>query len=125
MPDIKLVLNPSDPNYGDLDIENNDLILSSGAEEVLQNVLQAIRFFYGEYFLNNGLGVPYFQKIMVKNPQQSDIDTILSDTIQNVPGVTVLQSYSFTPSYANRVLTVAFRAMTTNGPISYSGTIGG
>lgn len=115
-------------NHNDLLVVDNDLILTSDAQEggtnnILQDVLQNIRFFLGEWYLDNTLGVPWFQQILVKNPDQANIDTILLNTILNVPGVIGVSQYSFEPNLAKRILTVDFICQTTSGPVQYSGTL--
>lgn len=134
MADLSLDLNPLHknlPTYRDLLVTNNDLTLTADANPtnalatnpVLQNILQRMRFFLAEWFLDNTQGLPYFQQILIKNPDQSKIDAIFSNVILGTPGVTQLTAYSFTPSSAIRVLTVSFSVITTTGIVSYSGNI--
>jgi hypothetical protein len=136
MVDIALDLNPTDialPTYKDLLVVNNDLSLTSDAypegtaplatNPVLQDILQRIRFFLGEWFLDNTQGIPYFQQILVKNPDQSKIDAIFQNVILGTPGVTQLSSYSFNVNTGARILTVTFSCLTTTGVVSYSGTV--
>jgi hypothetical protein len=134
MADLALDLNPlhvGQSGYKDLLLNGNDLCLTSDAyalppviatNPVLQNVLQRIRFFLGEWYLDNTQGIPYFQQILVKNPDQTKIDAIFSNIILGTPGVTQLSSYSFTVNRTTRVLTISFNAITTSGIVSYSGT---
>lgn len=131
MVDISLDLDPAhknQPGYRDLLIINNDLVLTSdanpvGTNPILQDILQRMRFFLGEWFLDNTQGLPYFQQILIKNPDQSKIDAIFSNLILGTPGVLQLSSYSFDSNKAKRVLTVSFNCVTTSGTVSYSGTI--
>ena len=44
---------------GDIDIENNDLVLVSGQEELRQNIENRLSVNIGEWFLNLGLGLNY------------------------------------------------------------------
>jgi hypothetical protein len=130
MADVALDLNKASSNYNDFLLIDNDLALTSDAQAnspinpVQQDILQRLRFFYGEWFLDNTQGVPWFQQILVKNPDTSKVDLILLNTILTTPGVTAVTSYSFTPNYAARVLNVTFSATTTSGPINYNGTVG-
>lgn len=131
MADISLDLDPTHSgfaSYKDLLVVDNDLCLTSdanaaGANPVLQDILQTLRFFLGEWFLNNTEGVPYFQQILVKNPDQSKIDAIFSNLILGRPGVEQLSSYNFTVNNAQRILDVSFRCVTTRGVVNYSGSI--
>jgi hypothetical protein len=134
MADLAIDLNPLDisqPYYKDIFVSNGDLTLTSdvtpnnlaSTNPVLQDILQRLSFFLGEWFLDNTQGVPYFQQILVKNPDQSKIDAIFQNIILGTPGVVQLSSYTFTPKTAIRVLTVAFSCITTSGIVNYSGTI--
>jgi hypothetical protein len=128
MVDISLDLNPASPNYKDLLIIDNDLVLTSdadpnGTNPILQDIVQNLSFFLGEWFLDNTKGIPYFQQILVKNPDQSKIDAFFVNTILGTPGVLQLLSYSFSANYAARLLNVTFSAMTTMGKVNYSGNV--
>jgi hypothetical protein len=128
MVDLALDLNPASSHYKDFLLINNDLALTSDAQpgstnNILQSIIQRLSFFLGEWFLNNTEGVPWFQQILVKGPNQSAIDGILKNVILGTLGVTGLSSYSFTPNLTGRTLAVTFSVTTTSGPVDYSGTI--
>lgn len=128
MADISLDLRPQSSTYKDLLVVNNDLILTSdanpaGTNNVQQDILQRLSFFLGEWFLDNTIGLPWFQQILVKNPDISKIDALFVNTILGTPGVVNLASYSFTPNFAQRTLKIAFSAVTTSGTVNYSGSI--
>ena len=131
MSDISLDLsNQASTTYKDLLIVESDLVLTadadpSGTNPILQNLLQRLSFIQGEWFMDNTLGIPYFQQILVKRPDQSKIETIIQRTILTTPGVTQLLSFSASANTVNRILTVSFSCLTTSGPVSYSGAIGG
>ena len=132
MADLSLNLNPSIVGtlpYRDLLIVNNDLCLTSdsnplGTNNVLQDILQNLNFFLGEWFMNNTYGVPWFQQILVKNPDQAKVEGLLMNTILGTPGVQQLLSYSFKVIRATRLLQCSFSVMTTSGVVNYSGTVG-
>jgi hypothetical protein len=128
MVDISLDLNPASQTYNDFLIINGDLALTSdaqqgGANPVLQDILQALRTFLNEWYLDNTIGVPWFQQILVKNPDQETIDGLIRATILDRPGVLQLTSYNSTLNLAARTLTVNFTAQTTSGVVDYSGTL--
>jgi hypothetical protein len=112
----------------DLQVENNDLVLTSDADSngtnpILQDILQKMKLFMGEWFLDNSQGVPYFQQILVKNPDQSKVEAIFIELILSTPGVDTLIEYSFTPDFAKRSFAITFSAQTTKGVVDYSGTL--
>lgn len=125
MSDLKLALAKNDPNLNDLLIENNDLVLVDAKEAIVQHILQRLRTFLGEWFLDTTIGVPYFQQILIKNPDKAKIQALLLDVIRNTPGVDTLSNYAFGIDTASRVFNVSFRATTTSGIIDYAGLING
>lgn len=128
MADISLDLNKASASYRDLLLKSGDLILTSdidpgGSNPILQDILQRMSFFLGEWFMDNSQGLPWFQQILVKNPSQSKVDAIFSNCIMGTPGVQQLLDYQFSIQSATRVLTVSFVAKTTSGKVNWSGTI--
>lgn len=123
MTDIKLDLDGGSANLNDVVLEGGDLVLVSGTQAILQNALQRLRTFFGEWFLDNTLGVPYFQEILVKNPDQGQVDALLLNTILGTQGIETVSNYSFEPDFIDRQLTVTFRAITTEGTVDYTGTV--
>lgn len=109
--------------FSDLVITDGDLVLVSGKQAILQNILQRLRVFLGEWFLDNTIGLPYFQQILVKNPDLGKTDAIFQNVILGTPGVEQLSTYSFQADTATRVLRLAFSVETTSGTVDYSGTV--
>lgn len=121
--DIELDLNPTSLTINDLQVVDGDLVLIDGTSEILQHILQRLRMYLGEWFLDNTKGVPYFQQILVKNPDRGAVDAILQDTINQTPGVTQLSTFSSSIVSGTRQLFVNFRAITTQGTVNYSGLV--
>jgi len=53
---------------GDLDISGNHLTLTDGIEAIRQHLKVKFQIFLGEWFLDESVGVPYFQQIFVLHP---------------------------------------------------------
>lgn len=123
MSDLAIVTDASDPNFGDLDISNGEIYLVTGKQAILQNIIQRLRTFYGEWFLDNEVGLPYYQEVLVKNPDQSKIDALFINKILGTPGVTQLSTYSFSPNTTTRILSISFKCDTTDGIVNYSGSL--
>lgn len=126
--DISIDLNVASPNYRDLLVLSQDLVITSdvnpsGTNPILQDILQRIRMFLGEWFLDNTQGIPYWTQILVKNPSQSKINAIFQNVILGTPGVQILTTYSISINAATRVLTVSFTCQTTSGKVNWSGLI--
>lgn len=128
MADLSLDLTKGSQNFGDLLVIADDLVLTSdidanGTNNILQDILTRLKFFLGEWILDNTLGLPWFQQILVKAPKLADIDAIFQNSILGTPGVTQLTTYSSKPDPAKRTLSVSFTCITTSGTVSYSGPI--
>lgn len=123
MADIALDLDPNSPTYRDVKMSGGDLQIVDGKEAILQNILQRLRIYLGEWFMDNTKGIDYFNQILVKNPQQSKIDAIIINQILSVPGVTLLTNYSFSTNFVTRVLLINFKCQTTSGIVQYSGQL--
>ncbi len=91
-----------------LKILNGDLVLTSLADAVKQHLLQRLRTFRGEWFLDFSIGIPYFQNILVKNPNPDVVDGLLKDEILSTPGVDELLFFELEYDRAVRKLTVSF-----------------
>lgn len=102
----------------DIALQNNDFILIDNAERISQQIKISLQFWLGEWFLNTTLGVPYLERICVKNPNLQHIRQIFRNTIQNVNGVTAVNALDLTVDASKRVLTVTYTATTTDGVIT-------
>jgi len=84
----------------------------SEVEQVAQNITIRLKLIYGEWFLNTQLGVPWFDKVFVKNPDLSAIDIIIKSVIAETPEVTGIIQYSSSINRALRKLVISFQATT-------------
>lgn len=123
MSDILIDLDPLSPTYLDWIVNNGDLQLTNNSQGILQDILQTLKIYLGEWFMNNTIGIDYFGQVLVKNPKQGDIDTIFINQILSVPGVTQLNAFSFKPNFFTRQLFISFRCGTTAGIVDYTGTL--
>lgn len=128
MADLSLDLTKQSSTQNDLLVIDGDLVLTSdanplGTNNVLQDILTRLRFMLGEWFMDTSQGLPWFQQILVKNPDLSKIDAIFQNTILGTPGVITLISYDFDPDLSARTLEVEFKAATNGGVVDYTGTI--
>lgn len=99
----------------DHDISWEDFRLTyDNAESVSQRIKIRLLRYQGEYFLDQSLGVAYFQELLVKGTAKDYIDTVLIDEISNTVGVLNIDSYESTVSLAGLYQAV-FVATTTEG----------
>jgi hypothetical protein len=102
----------------DIEIVNLDLALVDGTVQVRQALCIALRMFRGEWFLDGEAGVPYYQNVLVKNPDVSEINSILKVEILKVAHVNKILEFSSDYDVAARELTVSFRVDTDFGPVT-------
>jgi hypothetical protein len=114
----------NDPTTWDLATYNGDLVLVDNADAIQQHLIQRLKLFRGEWFLDLDAGVPYFQDILVKNPNPVLVDGVLKDAILETPGVLELSSFSMTYDSTARTLVVAFQVETINGPVNVNTQLG-
>lgn len=93
----------------DLVVENNDLQLVEGSEQVKQNLLIRLQSFKNDWYLNVDIGLPYYEDILVKNPNISDIDAYFKAYILETDGVSELLEYSSILNTDPRILRVNFK----------------
>lgn len=98
----------------DLFFENGGYTLVTGIDEVIQRLKVKLGVVLGEWFPDTTQGVPYFEQILVKNPDFESIQSIFKSTILNDPDVDELLEFDMDQDKESRKLTVTFRA-TING----------
>ena len=101
----------------DLLMSNGDLVITDSGDIVLaDSVRQAIRirllWFAGEWRFNTDFGVPYYDEVLVKNPNIEKIKLILNREIRNVDEVTDVRNMSIQMDNQNRAASVSFTVYT-------------
>lgn len=107
-------------NTGDLVVENGDLVIVDGVDAIAQHITIRLKFFLGEYFLDVRIGLPYYQQIFVKNPDLDVVKSIFREVILTTQGVQTINELSLEFDAVARLLSVAFQAMTIEGPLVYN-----
>ena len=102
---------------GDLDLSTGDIQLISGVEEIAQHLRIRLRFFLGEWFLDQRLGIPYIRDVFRKNPNTNVITDIITRAALSTPGVLSVDSLSFDFDSAARRLDVDLRLMVTGDQV--------
>ena len=111
-------------NTNDLVIQNGDLMVIDNAERVAQQIAIHLRFFNGEWFLNTSEGVPYFEYILVKNPNLNHIRQVLREAIEKVSDVIKINYISLNYDRINRILYVGYEVKTAYGLITRKEVLG-
>jgi len=92
----------------DLFLTNGQLSFVDEQNIVKQRLIVRLQFLYGEWFLNNKVGIPYTQIIFKTQTNLSEIHEIFSTEIKNTEGVENLESLDFNFDANNRNLIIAF-----------------
>ena len=100
---------------GDLDFSSNNFSIVTGDDELVQKLFVRLQFFLGEWFLDERVGIPYYQEILKKNPNLVSVRRIFRDTIVTTNGVEDLDTFNFEFDRATRALTMSFTAVKTEG----------
>lgn len=94
------------------------MALIDGADRVAQQIKITLGFWKGEWFLNTQQGVPYPERILVKNPNASHIRQVLQEQIASVDGVTRASVDSVLVDQQSRTAEVIYSAETDRGKIT-------
>lgn len=106
----------------DIAIEGNDFVIISNDEYLAQKIKATIQTFYGEWWLDVELGIPYFTDIFVKKYNLSTIRNIFTKVIAGVQGVERIISLDLRVE-SDRTLYVAFQVKSAEGTASGELTI--
>ena len=100
---------------GDLDVSTGSFVSLTGPEYAKQKIAQRFKLLLGEWFLDTTKGVPWFQSVLVKNPNLELIKSLFRDEILAVPGIVGVKDIEamFTPSI--RTLSLAYVAVYVTG----------
>lgn len=113
--DLKL-----DPATGDLDLSSGTIELVDGVDAIGQQVAIRLQFFLGEWFLDERIGLPYFEEIIGQKLRKNIVDEIFKDTILTVPGIAKFEAFSLLFDGITRTLTISFTATTdTSEPLVF------
>lgn len=102
---------------GDLDLTNSQMTFITGAEAVKQKLLIGLRTFLGEWFLDTRVGLPWYERILVKSPNQADIAVIFKRAILSCDGVASVKNLVVSMDNKTRKLSVSFTAISVTGDV--------
>lgn len=104
-----------------LGVESHDLEMVGGDAQMVASLAQAIKirllFFKAEWFLDQEVGIPYFQDIFVKNPNLDQIEALFRQEIADTPGVVAVHDVDVELDRENRRLTITWSAEGDSGLI--------
>lgn len=103
---------------------NHDIIIGrgttriSGAAQVAQLVKCRLLTIFGEWKLDNSLGLPWFEAIFTKQVRPSDIEAAIANIIRGTAGVQQLITIDIDADYRARSLGISFTALSDYGDIT-------
>ena len=106
-----------DAATNDWSLENGTTIrLCETQEELIRQRLAInLNLFFGEWFANTNIGVPYFESVYGKNTKNS-ADSVFRQTIKDTEGVIKITSFNSDVS-KDRKYTLTFSVTSDTGPI--------
>lgn len=118
MTDMKVDYDPLSPTYGDVIYDNS---MATTTEDLGVSVAQKLTIrlttFKGEWFINTGHGVPYYQEIFGKVRNKETIDLIFQQQILQEPAVVEITEFS-SEIAPNRTYSLNFRVRITSGQVT-------
>lgn len=102
----------------DLWLKGGRLVIVDGVNQKAQQIKVVLLTFLGEWFLDTSRGLPYFDEVLVKNPDSARIQSIFRQKIMRVEGVQAVTGLNLTFDRKNRTLHVQFSAQTEVGMIT-------
>jgi len=97
-----------DPLTGDILIKDAALSIVRGDDALLQHLALRLRFFLGEWFLDLRVGIPYFEDVLIKNPNLVTVQGIFREVILETPGVESISRFDLEVDPATRIMTLDF-----------------
>lgn len=104
----------------DLVVQDYDLQLVAGADEVAQHLLVGLRLFRAEWYLDEDAGVPYWRYVLTQAPNTRVIEGIFRQQIVGDPDVEELTEFDLDYDRATRKLAADFRCVSRLGPVDVS-----
>ncbi len=107
---------------GDLDISTGNLVVRSDIPQVTAWKLSNLfGFFKGEWFRDARMGVPYFQYVLVQNPNLPVIGAIFKRVAMAAPGVGSVTQMALDFNARTRHLDATIVAQTNEGAVLTGG----
>jgi hypothetical protein len=100
---------------GDLALGAEQFLTGYTAEEVAQNVITRLKFFFGEWFLDTSDGTDWFGRVLGKGSSYASRESVIRRRILLTPGCAGMTEFSVTTDISTRQLTVSASIVSTGG----------
>ena len=108
-------ISAENPNAHDLRLTNGHLTFLEGHEAIAQKVKIRLWFFRGEWYLDQRIGIPYWSRVLVKDPDLPALESMFRRAIQESPGIALVERLTLELDRAERAATLSFSATTDSG----------
>jgi hypothetical protein len=103
-------------NTGDIDVSLGEVRLTSGQQSIEQHLKSRLKTFLGEWFLDERVGVPYYEKVFDrKHPDIQIIKSVFTREILKTPGVSEITDISLQIDTGTRELLVGVSVKSKEG----------
>jgi hypothetical protein len=102
---------------GDLDTTGHRLNLTTGVDAIEQNLRIRLRFVYESWFLDRRLGIPYWDTVLIKNPNMLLVTNIFRTAIDETTGIAGVDRLDADLDRSTRQLSISFSARTDTGEV--------
>jgi hypothetical protein len=106
-----------DRNTNDLDLTNGIRLTTEPSDELASRLQIRLQWLQGEWFLDERLGIPYFQRILVKGTSLQTVRSIYREAIRETPGVDEILNLDLDLNKAARELRVDFKVRSVDGEV--------
>jgi hypothetical protein len=99
---------------GDLDITNNRLSFVEDVEYIAQAWAIRLKTIMGEWILDQRIGIPYLQHVLVKNPNMNLVREIFRRATYSTPGIKEITFFEMSLNNTTRELSIEIAGITEN-----------
>lgn len=102
----------------DLVLEDYNLKMTSTLSEYVgQKITNLLRTFQNEWFLDRDLGIPYYERILLKNVNLDDVNSIFIEAVSNIEEVDQVVDFETSFDNAERTYKISFKVVLTDSAI--------
>lgn len=101
----------------DLETSGFELHVAEGTEATAQRIKVRLKLFLGEWFLDLLAGIPYYEDILIKNPDINKVNALIREAILTTPTVLSIDSYEYALNNSTRTFAVNFKCTTSDGTV--------
>lgn len=121
MIDLKIDYDKAVPNPGDIVLEERDLVLTT---DPTQRFTERLNLWLGDWFLDEGAGVPWLQEVLGRRPEKRMIEAVIVAALEEDPEVEFIDDFTLEFSPLTRSGVARFTVQTKEGTRSMEIEIG-